>query len=145
MTQENAESSRWLKYMDQSRRRMVSSGRIWAWEGEDREAKDERKGLNDKYWVELEGKEEQERLMAGLRSRLMFCHGPRQIWLSAVDDERPCLVLTHYKHNLSLHHLAYHVDVMKTDTQDLLQWLLLRVAGIMMAVMRRDTKSSSSV
>lgn len=76
--------------------------------------------------------------MASLRSRLMFCHGPWQIWLSAVDDERPCLVLMHYKHNLSLYHLAYNVDVVKTDTQDLLQWLLLRVAGFMMAVMRRD-------
>lgn len=88
-----------------------------------------RKGVNDNYQVGLaeEEEEEEQRLMAVcLRSRLMFCHGPLQFWLSAPDDERSYLALMRHKHNPSLCRLTRHEDGVKTDTPDLLQWLLLR-------------------
>lgn len=59
-----------------------------------------RKGVNDNYQVGLAEEEEQQRLMAVcLRSRLMFCRGPLQFWLSAPDDEHSYLALMRYKHN----------------------------------------------
>lgn len=56
-----------------------------------------------------------------LRGRLMFCHGPLRIWLSASDDEWPYLALMRHKHNASFRHLTCQEDGAKTDTEDLLQ------------------------
>lgn len=74
----------------------------------------------------------------------MFCHGPLQFWLSAPDDERSYLALMRHEHNPSLCRLTRHEDGAKTDTPDLLQWLLLREPQTTRAVTRRDTQRTAS-
>lgn len=78
--------------------------------------------------AELMREEEEKRMAFNLRDRLMFCHEPRQFWVSAPDDERPYLTLMRCKPNASHHQHARHEAAAKTDPQDLLQQSLLKAA-----------------
>lgn len=103
----------------------------------------QKKRENDNYQVRL-AEEAERRMDVCLNSRLMFCHRPLRFLLSVADNEGSYLSLMCYKHNPPLWRPLCRARAAGTDLQDLLQWLLLRVALTTMVVMRRDTQGTAS-